>query len=113
MTIIGKDGINMNTLGGSGSDTITGGSGNDIIKGKKGSDVIKGGSGNDDLSGNKGSDTLYGGLGTDQLRGGLGSDTYVFPNSDLEDGVTDVIHGLQNGEKIGISSNINWKNKRK
>ena len=100
ITIIGRDGINMNTLGGDGSDNITGGSGNDIIKGKKGADTIKGGAGNDTIYGNKGADILYGGKGTDQFYGGLGSDTYVFPSSELDNGVTDVIHNLQKNEKI-------------
>ena len=119
MTINGKAGNDV-LWSGPGGDTLSGGDGEDILFGGKGNDNLTGGagkdifeftagSGNDIIYGNKGSDILYGGLGTDQLRGGLGLDTYVFPNSELEDGITDVIHELQKGEKIGLSSGIKWR----
>lgn len=61
----------IDSLGGSGQDTLTGGAGADL------------------LVGNAGADTLQGGLGNDFLLGGAGNDTYVYTTGDGLDTILD------------------------
>ncbi|MCA9189736.1 MAG: calcium-binding protein, partial [Planctomycetales bacterium] len=81
--IVGGDGDDVITYGGSGkailvgnagNDFITGGSNNDRIIGYDGDDHLDGGAGNDYIVGGAGNDKMIGGAGNDQLTGNIGDD---------------------------------------
>ena len=107
INVIGTDSegsvtIDMNTVGGSGDDSLTTGSGADTINGGAGNDIINASGGDDSVFGGDGSDVIRGGKGTDILKGGFGSDTFIFETVDLENNVIDVISDLQSGKRLGL-----------
>ena len=67
--------LELQMLGGRGSDRFTGGNQDDTLIGNGGWDTLRGGAGNDFLRGDNGSDTLDGGAGDDELIGGAGGDS--------------------------------------
>lgn len=64
----------VDSVEGSGDDTLYGGTGNDVLFGMGGNDELHGGDGNDYLFGGAGDDKLYGDNGDDYLFGGSGND---------------------------------------
>jgi Ca2+-binding RTX toxin-like protein len=114
-TIAGAGG-NDRIIGGKGDDILSGNDGNDVLAGGKGgADNLDGGNGDDVLGGD--ADVLNGGDGVDLLEGSLGgqmapagylspdgdADLMVF-NADFEDGATQFMYGVENGDTIDLSA---------
>ena len=72
-----------------------------------GDDILDGGAGNDILYGQDGDDTLIGGLGDDILTGGSGSDTFVWGDSTIVDGDSDIVKDFNvsnlDGDKLDFT----------
>ncbi|OUL33201.1 hypothetical protein BV372_17190, partial [Nostoc sp. T09] len=81
----------INSIGGTGNDSILGGVGADKLNGGEGNDNFKGGDGNDTLTGGAGNDVLDGGTGNDSLVGGDGDDIYYVDN--VNDAIKENING--------------------
>jgi Ca2+-binding RTX toxin-like protein len=97
-TITGTDEDDV-LVGGTNGDTLSGGEGRDALVGAEGADTLSGGAGEDLLLGGDGADVLFGGseddvlfgeLGDDTMTGGTGADTFVWLNTDAENG-TDIV----------------------
>ena len=74
--------------------------------GTSGNDIIYGSENDNQIAGN-GDDLIYGGSGSDILDGGEGQDTFVFLNSDLQNGSneTDIINNFNvNEDKISFDT---------
>ncbi|HEY2411086.1 MAG TPA: hypothetical protein VGI40_02525, partial [Pirellulaceae bacterium] len=113
------DQLNISTLGGNDSVTLTGavpipavvdaGAGDDTVDGSgltsltnslralggAGNDTLAGGPANDTLDGGDGNDTITGGPGADQMTGGSGSDTFIWNQGGAADSgdANDVVDG--------------------
>jgi serralysin len=84
-----------NTIGGTGSDTVTGNDAANIIAGGAGADILFGGNGDD---------ILEGGLGADRMVGGAGNDSYLV--DDLDDLVFEEPDGGQDELRAGFSTQL-------
>lgn len=110
-------------FGGRGDDVLVGGAGDDRLSGRAGDDVLQGGAGRDFLLGGGGTNTLSGGSGIDRFRLSatdevpLGltfdefedrlSDVFTFEEfliAAIADGQTDVLVGLDRGERIVVDA---------
>ena len=100
-----------NLTGDDAIDEMTGGAGNDKLRGFDNNDLLDGGADIDTLLGGKGNDTLIGGGNYDILSGAQGKDSFRYLDiTDSAPGTVDNIVGLENKDKIDLSSidaNIN------
>ena len=91
-----------------GNDELHGGDGNDYLFGGAGDDYLFGGSGDDKLFGDSGNDYLDGGEGRDELHGGDGNDIVVYDGNDyLIDGGSGIDFIVSNDDALSLHALLN------